>query len=346
MLRGAVFRLHDPAVRTARPIPIHSRIMRWLTASRAAGVGVAALFVVTVILVILALRPVEPPPATEPAYVPDPTTTTEPTPAPTTTTPEPSEEPTSPSEEPAVVIEPVQRLLTVASADIAWRATVGACDEPGTVEVTSDGGETWNAVDPDLAPVMRLKALDEDSVFAIGGGDGCAASFRISGTAGSEWTSDEAELTGAWYREPAEPDVVHGPVDVAAPCANEVADLAGLSTTVAAVVCTDGSIQQTDDGGSSWSALGTLEGAVALGPQLSTDADFQGYLIASLESGCEGVAIRSVGTDGGGLDGDPVSCVDTGEVAPGQVAVALNGEVAWLWAGDSLLISTDGGATW
>src|SRR5690625_2550465 len=140
--------------------------MRWLKDNRLTAVGLGVLLLVTVVLVGLALRPVQAPASDGTPYTPPPTNS--PT-APESPSEEPSpsesasEEPINePTEEPTEAPEPVptNRLLTAASADRAWRADVGSCDEPGALEVTSDGGGSWDEVDPGLAPIVRLKALD------------------------------------------------------------------------------------------------------------------------------------------------------------------------------------------
>src|SRR5699024_2539023 len=127
---------------------------------------------------------------------------------------------------------PTGRLITAASADHAWRATVGSCEDGASLEVTDDGGESWTAVDPGLTPIVRLKALDEATMFAIGGSDGCDPSFQITASAGDIWQEADEELGGSWYVQPADRNVVRGPGGEAAPCEADVVDLAGLSNTV------------------------------------------------------------------------------------------------------------------
>ncbi|UFU07256.1 hypothetical protein [Ruania halotolerans] len=324
--------------------------MRWIKDNRVTALGLGALLVVTIVLVVLALRPVQAPSSTGPAYTPPPSASpdsvaTEDEPSEDPRTAEPTQDETDAPEEP---IEPVPttRLLTAASSERAWRAMVGDCDDLSALEVTGDGGDTWEFVDAGLTPIVRVKALDENTMFAIGGAAECAASLRITASAGADWEESNEELGGSWYLEPGDRNVVHGPADAAEPCSGDVVDLAGLSGSAAAVVCTDGDVLETGDAGDSWSSVGNLPGAVAIAPQLDGAADFQGYLLASIDPDCEGVAIRSVGPEGAGLDDSPAGCAEVGEVAAGDVAVALSGDVAWLWAADDVLVSDDAGATW
>ncbi|MBZ2199138.1 hypothetical protein [Occultella gossypii] len=317
--------------------------MRWLQENRLAAIALATLVVLNVILIALLFRPRTPPSADPyiPPTQPEPTTTA-PEPVPSTTTTAPEDEPTT-----AAPVEPVPalRLLTIASVEIGWRATVGDCETPGLVEFSGDGGQTWATTDPGLAPVVRLKALAETTAFAIGGAEDCEPSFTITASAGAEWESQDNELPGAWYLEPADRNAVHGPGGTAAPCTTQVVDVAGLTNTQAAVLCTDGAVHLTGDAGATWAAAGNLAGGVALAPQLSSNADNLGYLFASLEEGCDGVAVRFVTEDVAGLT-DTAACVPVPDAQPGAVALALNEDVAWLWAGEQVLVSADAGTTW
>lgn len=240
---------------------------------------------------------------------------------------------------------PTQRLLTAASERVAWRAVVGTCDAPGLLEYSTDGGVSWTAQDPDLAPIGRLKATSATTVFAIGGGADCAPTFRFSSVAGAAWTTVNTELPSSWYLLPAARDAlqseVHGPRgQVVAPCPTGVVDLAGLDDNRAALLCVDGSLQSTDDGGASWSQVGSAPDALAIAPAGDR------YVVVALRAPCDGVAVLTVGNDGAGLDGAPPACAPVGTPAPGQVAVAASGAVVWVWAGDLLAVSRDGGATW
>src|SRR5699024_9651315 len=111
---------------------------------------------------------------------------------------------------------------TAASADRAWRASVGSCDDQGTLEVTADGGESWDEVDPGLGPIVRVKALDEDTMFAIGGDADCNPNFQLTASAGAEWQELNEELGGSWHTLPADRNTVVGPGGEVAPCEAEM----------------------------------------------------------------------------------------------------------------------------
>lgn len=326
--------------------------MHWLKDNRLVAVGLGALFLVTAVLVGFALRPVQAPASDGTPYTPPPTNSPTASESPSEE-PSPSEsageEPTDePSEDPPEAPEPVPttRLLTAASADRAWRANVGSCEDPSTLEVTSDGGESWDQVDPGLAPIVRVKALDEQTMFAIGGDAACSPSFQITASGGDEWQEVNEELAGSWHVEPADRNTIYGPGGAAEPCEVDMVDFAGLSNTVAMALCTDGDLQSTTDSGASWGSVASAEGAVAIAPQLDPESEVQSYLLASLEADCEGVALRVIGASGGGAGETPTSCAEVGEAEAEGVAVALMDETAWLWAGDQVQVSTDSGASW
>ena len=64
------------------------------------------------------------------------------------------------------------------------------------------------------------------------------------------------------------------------------------------------------------------------------------------QNGCVGAQLVGVALAEAGLaPGAPGACL-AATVAGGDVAVASGGNVTWLWAGDALARSEDGGATW
>lgn len=300
--------------------------------------GLAALVLLNVVLVVLLLRPDQRAAsavAVESAVA---------TPAETAEA-VPTEE--APVEEAPPPLQPVptERLLAAASDLVAWRAVVGACDIPAALEATTDGGVTWTSQDAGVTPIARLKATSSRNVFAIGGGADCAPSFRFSGTAGQTWSTQDGELAGSWYLLPASRAAltaeVHGPRgQVPAPCPTGVVDLAGLDNNRAALLCTDGALQTTDDGGATWSQVGAAPDALAIAPA----AD--GYVVGALRAPCEGVAVLTVANDGTGLDGAAPVCAPGPAPVPGQVALAASGSTLWVWSGDLVARSTDGGVTW
>lgn len=302
--------------------------------------AVAGLVVLNVVLIaLLVLRPgpdvsdVPPAPASTPAA----TSTEEAAPEPTESPDEqPTGEATEAASEEATAAGPARRLLASIDASIAWRGTTGTCDEPGSLERTTDGGASWEELPMNLAPVVRVRVLGEQTLFAIGGGAGCEPTYLSSSTSGTSWLVNDEYLEGSWYLDPADRDVVATPAGVGeVPC--EPVDLAGLNTSNGAILCTDGLVMRTEDGGASWQetsppgsprAIGVFDG---------------GYLLAGEGEGCEGVAVAALSTDGGA---DEPMCVDVAADATADLAVAGWDGAIWLWAGDEVLVSADGGQNW
>lgn len=117
------------------------------------------------------------------------------------------------------------------------------------------------------------------------------------------------------------------------PC--EPVDLAALDAAEAAVLCTDGTLALTADGGASWGEEEAALDAVAIGV-----AD-DGYVLAGAHEDCEDGAVALLASDGEAL-GEP-SCAPAQE---GSVAVSATAGALWLWADNEVYVSTDGGQSW
>lgn len=315
---------------------------RWVLA------GLAALVVANVILLTLLLRPVDPPVSAGALPSFSPVAITPGVLAGATEGQDAADEEATVEAEVAMGA-PAQRLLAAADDLNAWRAIVGRCDEPAALERTQDGGLTWRRVEARVAPAVRMKATATTTLFVIGGSPDadCAPTFAFSRTSGTSWVTADEELPGSWYLAPNDRATVHGPTaEVPLPCEAAV-DLAGLDADRAALLCVDGGVWLTDDGGSSWGQEGSVLDAVAIAP------GEDGYVLGILRpETCEGVAVFSVGADGTGLteaaaiDTLPPGCAVLDGAAPGEVALAVAGENVWLWAGDVVAISVDSGLTW
>ncbi|WP_152190672.1 hypothetical protein [Georgenia satyanarayanai] len=246
---------------------------------------------------------------------------------------EPVELPT-PSEQPDRR-EPAERIIVGADAATAWRAEVGDCSDPATLERTSNGGESWEELALDLAPVSRVRVLGPQTLFAIGGAADCEPTYLSSSTAGSSWLSNDQYLEGSWYLIPSDRATMATPAGtVAAPC--EAVDLAALDATDAALLCRDGDLALTSDGGASWEETEAPITASAIGVRDG------GFILAGAHESCDDdVAVVLTTVDGAALD--DTSCVDAGD---GPLAVSGGPDALWLWAGDATYVSTDGGQSW
>lgn len=289
--------------------------------------GVGALVVLNVVLVGLLLTRPTPPPVEEPDVSASSAARegeAEETSAPRTkTSPEPLPTPT-------VRVEPARRLLADADERVAWRATVGDCESQGSLEHTTDGGETWEELPLELAPIGRIRVLGVQRLFVIGGAGDCEPTYRASASGGASWTTSDEYLVGSWYLHPDDGDAMSAPVgEVDTPCG--VAGLAGLDAAHAAVLCTDGSLRLTDDGGAGWRESAPPVEAAAVGV-----AD-EGYVLAGATDTC-GDAVAVVLTDVTGAPVTAPSCLDPAAEAAGDLAVSARGTGVWLWAGDEVSV--------
>src|SRR5690625_313970 len=302
--------------------------------------AVAGLVVLNVVLIaLLVMRPTPDVSDVPPASLPSPAdTATEEAPPEPTESPdeEPTAEPTEEATDEATAAGPARRLLASIDASIAWRGTTGTCDEPGTLEHTTDGGASWEELPMDLAPLVRVRVLGEQALFAIGGGAGCEPTYLSSSTSGTSWLANDEYLEGSWYLHPADRDVVSTPAGLGeVPC--EAVDLAGLNTSNGAILCTDGLVMRTEDGGASWQETSPPGSPRAIG------VSDGGYLLAGADEGCEGVAVTALSLDGGA---DESTCADVADGSASDLAVAGWDGAMWLWAGEEVLVSTDGGQSW
>src|SRR5690625_3124630 len=306
-----------------------SRFSRWW---QLAAVGALVVFNV-VLIALLVLRPAAP--------VVQERETSVGAPEGPSSTPPTKQEPAplpSPTETPWAGTVPAQRILVNADANTAWRATTGTCTAPGALERSVDGGQRWEELPVELAPVSRLRVLSAESLFAIGGGESCEPTYVASSTAGSSWTTNDQYLVGSWYLVPGERDAVATPVgEVPVPC--EAVELAAVDAVHAAVLCTDRTLSVTADGGGSWVTTNPPLDALAIG----VAAD--GYVLAGSGDSC-GDAVAVLARD---LMGDPVDderCANAQSDTQAELAVSASGGATWLWVGEDVLVSTDGGRTW
>lgn len=228
----------------------------------------------------------------------------------------------------------------MSSDRVGWRATITECDSPGNLEVTSNGGRSWRTTKSGLTNMLRLKTFGVAAVFAVGTDDRCRARFRTIESPDGRWESEGGMLPEIWYREPKRRDVVHAPGgDRSRPCESGVADLAGLGSSNAAALCQDGSLAITDSAGKRWGPLRLDLDVQAL------NADDLGFVAAGRSSACGGVAVVIFNPDGDAGSGTS-HCAPVGAEGTTALAVAVRGDLLWVWADDRVLTSTDGGRTW
>lgn len=237
---------------------------------------------------------------------------------------------------------PTQRLLVITSELTAWRATVGDCDEPGTIERSDDGGTTWQlAKVPELSPVTELETVGSDSLFAIGGDSECKARYLVTDAEGDSWKADNDALNSSWYRIPRDRTKIRVPGGrPSKPCTAGVGDLAEADEDNIMILCLDGKLRLTRNAGRSWKGAGELAGGQAIG------ADRNGFVTASLTPGCNGVTVTPFVFKGQSLRRGDRQCAPTERAQSGEVALDKEGDSVWVWSGDQVVVSTDNGTSW
>ena len=234
-----------------------------------------------------------------------------------------------------------KRLLAVNSASLAWRATAGPCPSKPSVEVSRDGGRTWRPTDSGLRSMSRMRSYDEDSVFAVGGDETCDARYAATGGPGESWTANPRFLDQTWYRLPKERSQIHAPGGrLSSPCGDQLGDFAGLGRSGAAALCSDGTLRLTQNSGRQWRKLdGVAEGR-------GVGADEEVYVLALRNSDCAGIGVVLLTSGARRVETDSVRCAPLGGDPDTELAVAVRGQVLWLWAGDEVAVSTDRGRNW
>jgi hypothetical protein len=269
------------------------------------------------------------PPASSPAPV-----------EPRSITPTPSPSSTPPAE---VKVAPPTRLLVATSATEAWRATVGDCRTQGRIERSANGGKSWRQAEKaTLGSIVRIGIEAKGNLYAVGGaGNDCSIRYISYSTTGVIAAQTD-KPRGIWFRNPKNPDEIHGPGSAGAtPCKRQhVLGLASLSTTEAFLVCMDGSVMVSSDSGRSWKKADELVGTMAVG------AGDGRFWVAGKGKNCDGIAVQSLSLTDGKLSRGGSHCAADLPLTPGQIAIDGSGKAIWLWAGNEVEVSTDLGRTW
>ena len=232
-------------------------------------------------------------------------------------------------------------MLAVNSATLAWRAVAGRCPTEPDVEVSRDGGRTWRPTKSGLRSISRMRSYDEASVFAVGGGEECKSRYAATGGPGESWTFIPRLLGETWYRLPEEHNRIHAPGGrLSSPCGDRLSNFAGLGDRGAAAICTDGTVHLTQDGGRKWRDLHGVATGRAVG------ADEEVYVLALRDQDCQGMGVVLLTPGARDIDSDLIRCAPVGNGPDDNLAVAVRGQVLWLWAGEEVLVSTDRGRNW
>ena len=237
------------------------------------------------------------------------------------------------SSSPAAESGPV--LLAVTSQGVVLRADHGSCSDaqPPIVEVSGRHGRRLHETTVDgLSQVLSMRAVQGD-LTVIGLDQNCSTATFSSGDDGATWAPTPGD-DASWHVVAAgRRQVVVTPAGRRrTPCAPKA--LAPIDSRAARLLCGDGRIEGTGDGGDSWVLLGSLDGAV--------DLSFQGVgdgVAVAVQDGCPAAFMRTVD---GGTTWTRVTCLQGG--APR--AVTLSGAWAVAQVGGRLQLSTDSGGSW
>lgn len=243
-----------------------------------------------------------------------------------------------PAIEPDFTVEPLSRVLAVGDGGIAYRSITGGCPaEPAQLERTADGGVSWLATSPtETVSIQQILVEGEDVVAVVAAhADDCAPMISRSGSQGAEWEPAD-ELGIHWYLAAGQ---VVAPGGVAStPCATPV-QLAPRDDASAAVLCSDATVAATTDAGSTWGASEQIDGASSI-----TRSD-DGYRVAVTGvNGCDGAQVVPVSTAlAVGASG---SCMESGATDGATVLATGSDGMVWIWSGETLAHSSNGGTTW
>lgn len=226
-----------------------------------------------------------------------------------------------------------RRVLAADSDTVAWRTVSEGCGTPATVDVTTDGGSTWHSTDSGIGSIVRLKAFGAHSVFAIGADAQCRPTYAWADGPHKAWQTDSSLVSDKWFRVPGHRNQVHDTQGgLSKPCGDGLADLAGLGTYQAAVLCDDGRIR-TRDQGVGWHTVRHHSHAVAL------NADDMHFVAAMQRPMCpDGLVIRRFNANGAGLSDGSGHCRKASHGGSTGVGVSNIGSTVWLWSGDKVSV--------
>lgn len=227
-------------------------------------------------------------------------------------------------------------LLSAVSGLEAWRASSASCDGAQAVlEHSTDGGRSWQtvALGDGVRTISGMRATVAGLSVLVGVGDACTPEVRTTTDGGGTWNDGEAGAAGAGITANG---IVLGSRTEQSPCADPVDAFRGNRTTV--VIC-DGQLEWREGTGA-WVAL-------PLGGVRAVAVDGDSYTLARIGTqSCGGVQIETMPAAGvtSSTRPTPVGCDDAS--TDGPIALDRAGAHVWVWAGDRVKVSTDGGATW
>lgn len=315
---------------TTRPLRAATILRVHTDRSRVLGLAALVALVAVNVVIFGLLSRDRPPPPVEFGSVSEPAVTEPAEPEDDATT-DGAEAGEPPDEATAAVVLGLEgeRFLAAASDLQAWRGVGAACGEPGAIEATVDGGTTWSASALDASALVALRAVAASGLLAVVGDEECEPIAFTSPDGGLVWDAAADPVAATWHVLPADRDTARTPEGLATPCSSGLAGIASLGAAEGAVLCGDGDVATSSDGGLTWQpVLGASGIAIA-----SSD---EAYVIGSSDAACDGVVVRVLTHE------ELTSVATLGEVAseclpvadPASVELALSGETVWIWSGE------------
>ncbi len=232
---------------------------------------------------------------------------------------------------------PVEQYITAVGPTIAWVARAGSCANPGGVWVTDDQGATWtrNAL-PGRA--LRLLADSSKVAQAVGGDTKCSLKLWKTTDSGAQWGKAQ-NAAKAWSRLPGDAQSVHTASDlVVKPCGlRDVIDLTVLDGTRAQVLCANGDVRATTDGGQRWPKAYNVKRALAL-----TAAEGGTGVVVKADPACRGVVAVPIITGQPAKEG---TCV-TAPAVDGRISVSNAGNAWWMLVGSRVFTADEPIGPW
>ena len=219
---------------------------------------------------------------------------------------------------------------------------MGDCNTPGTLEQSTNGGKSWQPlVKAGLAPIVQL-GIEKGGLYTIGGtGKNCSALY-VAYSSNGVVTGRTDYPAGVWFPNPHNRDQVQGPGRAKAfVCGKQpVVGLAAHDISKAVVICSKGSMMATFNSGKSWKRVDYAPGTLAVA------AGEGRYWTVRSTKNCNGVSVQSFAIRRNGLTPGSSLCAAVPEVTTGDVAIGVDGDLIWLWANKTVMVSPNNGRSW
>ncbi|WP_253692749.1 hypothetical protein [Corynebacterium glutamicum] len=223
--------------------------------------------------------------------------------------------------------------------NLAVRSQVGTCTDPGTLEISTDGGQAWSTSESFAATtatqVLRLIPVSTSNIFVVALNTDCEPQIYGTTDQGATWQQPVSAL-GTWYLDPSNPTQLPAPGGAKA-ISCEAISIAPRTDSNVDVLCADGSLTSTIDGGATWSDPAAGDGVLNV-----AHSNSDRLLIIQNPDQCSGVQLSV------NVPAEGTTCLEAelGESDAGQIAATQFGDSILAWVSETQFISKDGGQTW